>query len=174
MRRSTSRASSADLTWAFWRCSSFIPGCVVYHHRVPAPGHDRDVGGLSEDGGTDLVAEVAHGGGRGPEEGDACGGEGGGESGIFRGVAPARPHRVRPRAEREVYDEGHVGVVVGVGASRHLLKHIGQAYVLGACLQVFGGGHGYELNLPLVPERFERPLAHRADGLDCSDAIVGH
>lgn len=141
---------------------------------VPAPGHDGDAGGLCEDGGADFVAEVAHGGGRGSEEGDADGGEGGGEAGVLGGMAPAGPDGVCARAEGEVDDKGHVGVVVGIGSAGHLLEGVGEADVLGAGLEVVGGGHGHKLHHPFIPKDLEGPFANRTDGLDSGDSVVGH
>jgi hypothetical protein len=78
------------------------------------------------------------------------------------------------RAEGEVDDEGHVGVVVGIGSAGHLLEGVGEADVLGAGLEVVGGGHGHKLHRPFIPKDLEGPFANRTDGLDRRDSVVGH
>ena len=72
---------------------------------------------------------------------------------------------------RQLHDEGDVGVVVVVGAARHVHDGVDHADVLGVGLQVLRGGHDHEADGPFVPEHLLRPPPDAPDGLHGRHAV---
>ena len=83
-------------------------------HRPAGPGADRNLAGLSQPLGGDLVAERAHGAGRRTQEGEVRRLAGVRQLWLLRGEAPAGPESVRPRLAGQADDAVDVEISAAV------------------------------------------------------------
>lgn len=73
-----------------------------------------------------------------------------------------------------IHNQLHVGVIVIVGAARHLNVVISHSDVVCIGLQVFGGSHHCELDGALVAECLVSPFSNGSNLLDGSNTVVGN
>lgn len=73
-----------------------------------------------------------------------------------------------------VDDKLNIGIIIIIGASRHLNILVGHANVVRICLQIFGSCHHCKLDRSLVPKGFVGPFPYGPDFLDGGDTIVGN
>mmetsp|Transcript_38904 Transcript_38904/g.69661 ORF Transcript_38904/g.69661 Transcript_38904/m.69661 type:complete len:209 (+) Transcript_38904:5782-6408(+) len=114
----------------------------VSHESIATPWDGGHTGGLSQDVGSNLVAQYAHDRGCWSDKCDATFLERARQLRLLTGVAPARPHGISANFGCQRHDEGDIGVVVPVGATRNLDEVIRLADELGVCGQVLGSCHG--------------------------------
>mmetsp|Transcript_28183 Transcript_28183/g.59291 ORF Transcript_28183/g.59291 Transcript_28183/m.59291 type:complete len:252 (+) Transcript_28183:748-1503(+) len=176
-RRLTSFESTRDtclIKRFFGQCSRL--NVVRRHDITPIPSNARHTRILRYDRGADLVSQGVHGRPRRPDEfdGGVALGESVGQGRFFGGVAPASPHGLNAMEAGEFDDEGDVGVVVVIGASRDVDYDVAHADVFRIRPQILRSGHDDEGNGSLVSEHFIGPSADTPDGLHGRHSVVGN